>query len=554
MTMTNKEKVLKKLKEMEEDYLLEDAVLGKPTFFGVLKKYFYETDNQGKEIGISKEWKNYEKTVVPYLGFYEKNILPMFPNPDAALETFSSEDFLAPIDILVKLGYEKVDKEIGYSEGHIDTHKRLIRNVYQKALEKGIITVPVLEGTSITQKNITDEEISTEKKRLKKSFSPIQEMAFFNRLLVPMRTDLLNVPGQNLGLLFMATLGLRNHEAAGLCFDDLLPFQTSSNSHRLLVYRTTVRSSNKLKGGGKTPNAPRSLSILDSLFEIVEKRKQLIKKHYQDLGITIDNIGSLPIACKGTDYEKRCSAGDIGNAGKEHLMALFYDPRRLAVIEEILRSETAKKNPELFTLGCDEKNPTTYLLRRNAVTRMYHCGLTESEIQFFTGHKIENIYEDRADYVNEDLLLEINSKLERHPICQFIQLGIIEPSPEPDTIILSENVLQASISDTSSCTIKIESADYDRKLTIVIDETEPYDHMSGKLEATPSTANSSATAIPQVVKETMNKITNEDETPKTVNINKDIWRMYYDAYLILTSSNPPPVFSEDWPTSNPSSQ
>lgn len=533
--MTLKQRVCERLENMSNDYQLLDSIHGNPTFFGVLYQCFYEEDSNGTFIGISKGWEA-ETTLFSYLDHYERNILPAFPNPDGALEYFSSEDFLAPIDKMAHRGYIVAGQVEKYGSSYIETHKRLINVVYQKALDKGIITIPVLDGTSITQRDITRTEISAEKKKLKKSFSPAQQIVFFDKLLSAIRKDILNAAGEDIGLLIMATLGMRNHEVAGLCFDDLLQFLSAPSKHCFLVYHTTKRNSNELTGGGKTANAPRGLSVLDEIMRIIYKRRQLLEEHYRRKGLCID-IGQLPIACKGTDYQRRCTSGDISFAGKQYLMTLFYSAREFAVIEEALRSEATSKNPELFLLGCDEKDPTTYLLRRNAITNMYHCGFSESEIQFFAGHKIEDIYEDRSDYVNEDLLVRLISKLEQHPISQFICKDSIEAvCPEGENISLPQGQLSASVINSSTCNIDIEAADHDRMVVFIIDEKEPFDHMSAEIRAFDTISDSNTTTNPFTLHVTMSSMPYEANHDRTVNINKDLWREYYNAYQILLNS------------------
>jgi integrase len=527
--MTIKEQVLRKLKELSFIYPVLDNIYGKPTFFGVLYKYFFETDGKGHEIGISKRWHE-ENTFFDYIKFYTDNILGEFPNPDLALEEYTSEDFLSPIDKLSVQKYKKGDETKPYSESYIDKHRLLIRLVYEKALNKGIITSPVLEGTSITQKRASQEEVEVERSKIKKSFSPIEEIAFFDRILKPIREDLKNVDGEEIGLLIMAILGMRNHEIAGLRFRDVLPYQSMPNQHRIMVLMTAMRNSSRLQAGGKSSNAVRSLSLLNELYQILMDRKALIVKHFESKGLMVD-VDSLPIACRGKDYQKPCSAGHIGNAGRKHLLALFFSERRLAVIEEVLRKETCESEPILFALGLEEKDPTTYLLRRNAVTRMYHCGLNESEIQFFTGHKIEDIYDDRGDFVNEELLHNIIRKLDRHPICQFIVNGKISHSqPISDRIFLAFNQHEASIKDTSSCIINIEEANHERFLTLVIEEIEPYDKIDIEIFGSNPTTERTSVTSQASLQVSILEMTYTPTHDRTVNIIKTLWRFYYEAY------------------------
>ena len=260
-------------------------------------------------------------------------------------------------------------------------------------------------------------------------------------------------------------------------------------------------------------------------------RKNLIEQHYKDLGMEVD-VDALPIACRGTDYQRRCSAGNIGNAGRDHLLALFYPQRRLAAMEEVLRSEATQEDPKLFILGLEEKDPTTYSLRRNAVTRMHQCGLTESEIQFFTGHKIEDNYDSREDFVDEDKLRKIARKLEQHPIFQLLEEGSIKhPYPPPEVMRIDDKDHSTlNINDTGFCTIEVTPSTEDRVLTIYIEEKEPFDSAKVKIQNLGSKEIIDLHSSPDRLGVSIVEFPYKPNHNRTVNIMKKLWEVYYDAY------------------------
>lgn len=63
-----------------------------------------------------------------------------------------------------------------------------------------------------------------------------------------------------------------------------------------------------------------------------------------------------------------------------------------------------------------EKDPTTYLLRRNYATHLDILGFEENEIQYLMGHDIEDDMDKRNFYRNEERLIEIAKKLEMRPL------------------------------------------------------------------------------------------------------------------------------------------
>jgi|LSQX01.3.fsa_nt_gb integrase len=543
--MTIQDRAQRMLDELGMTYQKLDSIHAKPTFFGVLEKYFFETDEKGRNVGISRGWEA-EDTFLTYIERYRRNILPIFPNPDMALEDYSSEDLLAPIDELAGKKHLKSGEFSHYSQSTINNHKHLIKRVYEKALEKGIVNASVINGTSLSYSDLNPQDLKDEKKKIKKSFTPIQEIAFMKRLICGIRKNLLSAKGEDIGLLMMALLGLRNHEVAGLNFRDVLPYQSSPDQQRIVIYKTSVRNTAALKGGGKTSNAVRSLPFFKGLYSILIDRKNSIEKYYKDLGLEVD-VDALPIACRGTDYQRRCSAGNIGNAGRDHLLALFYPQRRLAAMEEVLRNEATQGDPKLFILGLEEKDPTTYSLRRNAVTRMHQCGLTESEIQFFTGHKIEDNYGTRGDFVDEDMLREIVRKLERHPIFQLLEEGSITHSyPPPEVMYIDDKDLcTLNINDTSSCAIEVAPSTEDRILTIFIEEKEPFDSAKVEIENLGSKETIDLNSSPNSLDVSIVEIPYKPNHNRTVNIIKKLWEVYYNAYQEYQTSNKSSLFSEE---------
>ena len=64
----------------------------------------------------------------------------------------------------------------------------------------------------------------------------------------------------------------------------------------------------------------------------------------------------------------------------------------------------------------DRKDPTAYLFRRNFGTHLHILGLSEPEIEYVIGHDIDDPYETRNEFVNEEKLFAIKQKMERRPL------------------------------------------------------------------------------------------------------------------------------------------
>lgn len=86
----------------------------------------------------------------------------------------------------------------------------------------------------------------------------------------------------------------------------------------------------------------------------------------------------------------------------------------MASISEDLQNEpTSQKDSLPFE---DRKDPTAYLFRRNFGTHLHILGLSEPEIEYVIGHDIDDPYETRNEFVNEEKLFAIKQKMDRRPL------------------------------------------------------------------------------------------------------------------------------------------
>ena len=514
------------IEQLSPLYADTDGLKGKLTFAGVLREFIAEVDTNGNIIGIGRGWdRNADgttTTAIDNIDHYNKRILPNLSDPYKALEDYTAEDFLHPIDAIVKEGYEKMGKE-GYSTSTIDGYRRLVYRVYERALANGIIHRRVLEGTSLEELEISNEEIEQEKKKLRKSFTPLEEIAIFDKLLSSIRSKYIIATGQLFGLLLMCFLGLRPQEVASLTFGDLRTLKTIADRFSFEVVSSNKSRSRIRTGSGKTANSPRKLVVFSTLAELINDRETRIMQALVKNNVHVD-ISLIPIACKYNHYELACTPEDISAAGHDLLLSLDFPARRLAVIEEILRRDAYSGGSQFLNMGIEEKNPTTYLLRRNAATRLHLSGLTEAQIQYLIGHSIEQKYVKRSDFTNEDMLIEIIRKVERHPIYQFITDGEIKRSyPAFDSFKITEAPYQFTVLDSSYFKIVLPKSNRAKRVEIVIDEAEPND--STKLVVLSSESVSGVITTTPLKK----------DYPQTLNNLHFLYRVYHKAYLTYRS-------------------
>ena len=385
--------------------LQEETCDGKPTFFGVLRRYFVELDDQGANMGISRNWN--EETCTVYRNQYETRILPLLDSMKA-VEDYTEEDFLAVLT--------SIQSQYSLSKSSMEHYRNLLWVVYKAGFSRGLYQDNIL-WDSVT--DLYDEDSERREKnrtevltRLRKSFTVEEEgklLAYFRGL------DPELAAGEDVGQLIMYGFGYRNNEAAGLdcgCIrESVLPDGTIF--HTIHNYQSTVRDSNAVKAGGKTPNSPRELPGLDFIFDFLIKRRDFLYRQAQAGLLDLESCGGdparIPLVCRGRDYLVRCSSHDLSRAGRTLFAKIGISKRQLGVLTGILYSE------EVTDLCIEERDPTTYLYRRALGTHLYALGFTQSEIQYYIGHEIESPDLLRSDFINKDILFQMKRKLDRHP-------------------------------------------------------------------------------------------------------------------------------------------
>lgn len=245
--------------------------------------------------------------------------------------------------------------------------------------------------------------------RIRKSLTIEEELQAKRHLLKTPETE----DGTVIGLAVMFFAALRNAEACGLNFGDLIEFELYKERYYLRVYETTEADSNYLKLGGKTYNSPRYVPIPKVLSDFLLQRKEYIQSkvtfpYVDKAGKVYETIDLFPIVCRKNRFSVRCNTKDLSDAGRRLLRyQLKLSEEQVSGISVIIRDE-------LDDLG--EKEPTTYLFRRNMATHLYTLGFSQLQIQYYMGHRLENTDLKRSDFTDEELLYEMSLLLDRHPL------------------------------------------------------------------------------------------------------------------------------------------
>lgn len=377
------------------------SVDGQLTFAGVLEEYYEE---------CAKYWK-VEATRKQYARDYNEKILPNLVNHDSKpIGQYTKESFDEAVDSIKSRGQGISDKEfIPYADSTIRHFRHLIEVVVLAASRNNLCD-SVLWGSSFILSSDDENGIAYKKQvNLKKSLTVAQEIIVFNYLMTDPEQR-----GEEMGLLFMYALGLRNNEACGINFEDIKPMQLHPDCQVLWVYKTTEIGSDTLKSSGKTKNADRIIPIPDKLAEFLMRRRKFVEDWIAQNSPLL-NVDKLPIACVGNAFSTRCASDKITAAGREMFRRAKLNQYILATIDlELINQETSYDRLE--------KDPSAYLLRRNFGTHMHILGLAEPEIAYVLGHNIEDAYENRNEYINEEKLYEIKLKMDQRPLLNSISM------------------------------------------------------------------------------------------------------------------------------------
>ncbi|MCR5357029.1 MAG: hypothetical protein K6E63_06465 [Lachnospiraceae bacterium] len=357
---------------------------------------------------IAKNWN--AETRKKHEREYNSIILPALrDHNNKTIREYSKEDFEEAIEQIKDKGYVQEGIRHQYSESSIKNFENLIYYVVYQSSVYGLCN-DVLWGTKFVL-DIADEKEEIEARVfLKKSLSVQQEKNFRNEVLSDVDED-----GAVVALLLMWGLGVRNAEACGLNYGDIKPLEGHPECYVAWIYKSTKIDSNKLQSGGKTYNTGRIIPVPEKIVEFLKLRKERILKIITAQGEEVIDVDGLPICCDGwidvdnKNYARRCTADSVTVAAHDIFGRSGITSKQLAYLDvELSEGDTASL--------LKEKDPTAYLLRRNFATQMCILGLSNSEMQYLIGHCVEDAYESRNEYVDDDRIYSMYLKLNQREL------------------------------------------------------------------------------------------------------------------------------------------
>jgi hypothetical protein len=158
-----------------------------------------------------------------------------------------------------------------------------------------------------------------------------------------------------------------------------------------------------MKAKVKSPNADRIIPVTEMVAKYLASRKAYLEE------LVGESVDDYPIVCMGDQLKERCTTRHLTNAARKLFQTIKMDAAQLANIDEELRSADSPFSGK-------EKDPTAYIFRRNFGMHLHILGLNDAEIQYVIGHDIEDLYETRNEFVDEERLYRICRKMAQRPL------------------------------------------------------------------------------------------------------------------------------------------
>lgn len=392
-----------------------------PTFTGVLRKYFVHRDEFGNNLGISKRWN--DDTKAAFIQDYNQRLIPALVDlfgEEKPLHSFTEDEFEQTLEYL--------NDQHHYADNTLLHYRHLLWVVYRAGFEHGLYADNIfwddvydpMNGSAESRESLRANVMT----RIRKSFSIDEELRIVQwfQSLSPE-----TVSGEDLGLLLMFFEGLRNNEACGANFSSIHSLKSHSDVHVFDMLQSTVIDSNEVKSGGKTSNAPRVLPLFEPFYAFLMKRRKFLSDKITSgelvLPPEIKSVDHLPVVCVKDNYTVRASTKKLTMAGRKLFEQIGIEKSELAFLHQILFSQ------EFKAAQIDEKEPTTYLFRRNCATHLYQMGFTAAEIQYWMGHDIEDPFLSRNAFSDEDTIYNLAMMAQSHPLHMFFASA--PPTPMP---------------------------------------------------------------------------------------------------------------------------
>lgn len=398
---------------------------------------------------VTERWKS-PRTCEQYGDYLQRIILPHIN--DKSLSSYSTQEIN---DILLQLSkvkmkrHNRIEDKDTYSPSTLKAMENIIKRIFLIAMRHGIcddifwIDKKLLHGKSYTEKR------KEEKTRLAKSLKIEVEKAVAKMLL----NDPMMV-GEQMALLLMFAFGLRNSEARGVVYRNIMNID---GRYYLATHSTPDDETATITIGGKTYNMYRILPIPELVLPILLARKAYLEAEFvagrikQDPTRGINSVLDIPIANSERDWTKPCSADRLLIEGRAFLREAEIEGNLVYYL-----SEEMTENYSELVYG-KEKDLTAYVLRRTYGEHLRDCGCNLAQVERCMGHVQTDDMSRNSDFTNPDKLRELTEILSRRPL-----LNAYSEIPVVNMAIMEETVLE----NVSEVIIEFPRKDYDAEYIV----------------------------------------------------------------------------------------
>lgn len=473
----------------------------KPTFFGILNKYF---DQIGKKYRLS------QGTMLAYAKEYERHILPRLNA--RPLESYTAEEFEQVLADIYSNGS-------GCARSTLQHYRQLIARVIEAAVQEEGMKDP-LWGITFAEITTPKQVEKQERRMLPKSLTPIQQCAIGEEIY-----SNAGCSGEMRGLMLTFETGTRLKESAGASIGDFQAPIPGRDIACLAIHTTTVNQGHSRHDMPKTGNGYRIGILGPRATEVIRNTMENAQNAIDSGEIILDPNSATPIfeaipianstkspliPCASPQLTQRFRhvLRDAGYADDDYLAA-----QRIAESEEFAEAE---KRVTLGILGfADLKDLTAYILRRQFCTDAHIVGCTPEQRQYAMGHKNENPAVDRRDFRNDDMLALLADKLNKRPA---INKDVLLPK---ETIMDGQSLINKDFHEES---IRIPAKK--GKLIIRVTSHEPLTPVTIEIK------------IPDGVKATVkyHQQSSSATQRREVNVLNDYYNEFRRAYSLLEQS------------------
>lgn len=349
---------------------------GEITLFGVFNVYQEE---------IASNWGWNDRTVEQYRLSLQNTIIPCVDSHNARPIGSYTPEFMT--QVLNRIEECKCQKCQG--DGYAPETLKRFRHIMAVTVRTAILHMLCPDVWKDPCNSIRRGK--SEHARPVRFFSPADDLRIIQYIRKNARSS-----GAMRGLYIMMCTRCRENEAAGLTWGNIR--DNEENPQLLTVYllESTELQSNDNKLGGKTDNAPRSITLTLDQSEFVRNLRKILEEKWRKRGGNASGFNRLRVAARKNNLWNACRSRHLSEAAN-----MMFSKLKLTDAVETLNRNLASgaieyaENPDYWETP-PETSATCYTLRRAAATFDRVLGIDMDDRQYLMGHAVSRTAYDHC--------------------------------------------------------------------------------------------------------------------------------------------------------------